>query len=138
MKNYRGVKIEEEDVLQAGLEFLNRSRYIPKDLVMKVDTKIKPMNTSTQRSSDDFSAKDIAHRMLMTAVEENDRESSHYTNHNREEAEGPCKEYSCSRGSLLYKRRGAVSEEQLLERDGLLRLLKKYRELLALQFFGFL
>ena len=118
MCDYTRIEPEKNDVLQAGLNFLEKSRDSNGSVRRSQSHEVvNPQAACT------VSVGDAVHDMLKKAVKENEvfmRQIRH-------------EEDFCLRWHRSRKRRGAVCEEDVLERDGLLELLQRYTQLMHLQ-----
>ena len=116
MSDYNLIKPYRDELLQAGMSFLKRSG--------KANGTAKGVQgdelNNLHPHNDTKSVREYVNVMLMKAVKENDR---HLSQINYDE-DGFFKK------NQSRKRRGAVCEEDVLERDGLLKLLKSYSKLM--------
>ena len=112
MSDYNLIKPYKDELLQAGMSFLKRSG--------KANGTAKGVQgdelNNLHPHNDTKSVREYVNVMLMKAVKENDRHLSH-------------EEDVILKTNQSRKRRGAVCEEDVLERDGLLKLLKAYAKL---------
>ena len=112
MSDYNLIKPYKDELLQAGMSFLKKSgkaNGTSKGVQGDELTNLHPHINTT-------SVREYVNVMLMKAVKENDRHLSH-------------EEDVILKTNQSRKRRGAVCEEDVLERDGLLKLLKAYAKL---------
>ena len=115
MCDYTKLKPDKDEILQAGLKFLERSREATGEIKRSQDKEM-----GNQHLNDTEPMRETVQVMLKKAVKENDAFLSHIDN----EEDVYCKRHR------WRERRRAVCEEDILERDGLLELLGKYSKLM--------
>ena len=118
MCDYTRIKHDKDEILQAGLNFLDRSAEANGNA--KRRQSLEELNSHPDYT---VSVQVAVQIMLKKAVKQNEdfmRQISH-------------KEDFLLRAHGSRKRRGAACEENVLERDGLLELLKTYMKLMHLR-----
>ena len=132
-------KTSEEHVIKAGLRFLERCKSV--DVTSLEHLKV----LENEDPSNELTVKDLECILLISAVKERSKTSVLEDSfdgccelHNDDckkcdSSSDTCIKSGCSKCGWIQKRRGAVSEKNLLERDGLVSLLKKYRAALRLK-----
>ena len=112
MCDYTKLESDQDEILQAGVDFLERS----KEATGNDKTGCGSKEASSLHPRNTMSVGETVHAMLKKAVKENDVFMSQIND----------EEKVHFKGHRSKERRGAVWEEDILERDGLLELLKTY------------
>ena len=120
---------KKDEVIHAGLKFLKRSKS------MKVTSKGEGQTAreKLQRKNSCFTVKELETMTLISAVKDSDAKT-HLHDEYVTENKHACAINDCILdGDLMFERRNAICEENSLERNGLLKLLKDYHRLKHLQ-----